>query len=120
MYHGRIVDVSAPPGTPGDTTNEKDTFGMICVQEANPTDIEPIPVYIGRRGSYTEMDCRFLCRQIAQTIKCMHENGMAHRNLHMENILADQWVRNCKKMEENKERECCGLLNQKSPSTRGK
>jgi serine/threonine protein kinase len=84
IYHGIVVDASA---------SDNDGNGMICVEEHIPSDIEPLPVYVGQRGSYTEMDCRFLCRQLAECIKTMHSNGLAHRNLHMENVLSDHWVR---------------------------
>ena len=87
VYHGIVVDA-----TTAQTDSEVDN-GMICVEEHIPPEIDTLPVYIGRRGTYTEMDCRFICRQIAECINCMHSNGVAHRNLHMENVLSDRWVR---------------------------
>jgi hypothetical protein len=83
VYHGVVVDA---------TSGNTDSEGMICIQERVPPDADPLPVCIGRRGTYTEMDCRFLCRQLAECINCMHSNGLAHRNLHMENALSDPWV----------------------------
>lgn len=68
--------------------------GIICVRENNPTDDEffALPEYISRRGVYTEEDCRHLFKQLAEAVKCMHHAGMAHRNLHMENVLATIFV----------------------------
>jgi serine/threonine protein kinase len=81
LYHGIVVDATG-----------EGLDGMICVEEHIPPDLFPLPEYISRRGSYTEMDCRFLCKQLAIAIQCMHRYGMAHRNLHMENVLSDIFV----------------------------
>lgn len=81
-YHGYVV------GATGEGPD-----GMICVEEHIPPDVFPLPEYISQRGSYTEMDCRFLCKELAEIIQTMHREGMAHRNLHMENVLSDIFVR---------------------------
>jgi serine/threonine protein kinase len=83
IYHGIVVDAKG-----------EGPDGIMCVEENIPPDLFPLPEYIGRRGSYTEMDCRFLFKQVAVAIQCMHREGMAHRNLNMENVLSDIFVRN--------------------------
>lgn len=52
------------------------------------------PEYIGSLsdGAYTEKDCRAICRQLARAIQILHKAGMAHRNLHVENVLIDPLV----------------------------
>lgn len=52
-----------------------------------------MPEFLRQLRTYTEMDCRFICLQLAQVIKVMHDAGLAHRNLNLENVIIDPMVR---------------------------
>ena len=92
LYNGCIVDHAISES--GHEGND-----LICIaEEVSPVHVT-VPEYIAQRQVYTEKDCRFVCRQIAKAIKRFHQAGIAHRNLHLNNVLVDPWVsRNvCKK-----------------------
>lgn len=82
-YLGRII---AEPGG----NNE----GKICVEETTPapSSVEVLPRFIANLNAYTEKECRRLVRDIALIIKKLHDNGMAHRNLLLTNLLVDRTV----------------------------
>ena len=67
--------------------------GEICVKENRPSQALHAPEYIGRLDSYSEKDCRAICRQLAKAIQTMHISGVAHRHLHVENVLINAQVR---------------------------
>lgn len=84
----RVVD---PPPT---SQHGGSPVDMICIEEtADPTACS-LPQYIGRLQSYSERDCRAICLQLAKSIKCLHDSGIAHRDLHVENVLVDVFVSN--------------------------
>lgn len=69
------------------------TFGMICIEELVKPECIPLPDFIMQLRTYTEMDCRNIMLQLASAIKTMHDAGMAHRNLNLENVIIDPLVR---------------------------
>jgi len=72
---------------------DESTLGLICIEETTPPECLPIPEYLRKLPTYTEMDCRNVLRQLAEAIKTMHEAGIAHRNLNLENVVIDPLVR---------------------------
>ena len=72
---------------------DQSTFGMICIEEMPPPESIPIPDFIMQLRTYTEMDCRNIILQLANAIKTMHDAGIAHRNLNLENVIIDPLVR---------------------------
>ena len=66
--------------------------GEIGVKEILPPRTYKAPVYIGKLHSYTEKDCRDICRQLVKAIHLMHDSGVAHRHLHIENVLINPQV----------------------------
>jgi serine/threonine protein kinase len=81
IYSARVVDMS-----------EGEDGGLICVEETVPPINTPVPVYIGQQDVYTEKECRDICRKLAECINILHNTGIAHRNLHIENVIVDPWV----------------------------
>ena len=65
---------------------------MICIEEMPPLESIPIPDFIKQLRTYTEMDCRNIMLQLANAIKTMHDAGVAHRNLNLENVIIDPLV----------------------------
>jgi serine/threonine protein kinase len=85
-YTGRIVD---------EPSGERNS-GLICLEEPAPRETksaEIFPRYIANLATYTERECRSLIREVALIIKQSHDNGMAHRNLLLTNLLVDRAVR---------------------------
>jgi serine/threonine protein kinase len=85
IYSGFIVD-EKPSTVPGEP-------GLICVEEPVSPVIRVVPDYISTLERYTERECRDICRQLTNCIRILHESGVAHRNLHVENVLVDPFVR---------------------------
>jgi serine/threonine protein kinase len=81
LYNGTAVS-----NTPADTS------GAILVEERIPHGGVVLPYYIAGMKSYTEYDGRILCRMIAETIKTLHDAGVAHRNIHIGNIIVEEGV----------------------------
>lgn len=68
--------------------------GLIYMEETTPPECLPFPEFIRQSlGTYSEFDCRFVCLRLALAIKTMHDAGIAHRNLNMENVVMDPMVR---------------------------
>ena len=82
IYSARIVDYW-PDQRNADT---------ICMEEKVSPTVVPAPEYVGHLQRYTEKDCRSICLQLAQAIKIMHDSGIAHQNIHLENVLIDENV----------------------------
>jgi len=70
---------------------------MLCLEETTSPRAAVLlaPEYVGRLPRYTEKDCGAICRQLAQANQTMHDAGLAHRNIHLENVLIDQHVSVC-------------------------
>jgi serine/threonine protein kinase len=85
IYYGRVIEQAHTDQSPQ---------GLIRVEEIQSPIVSPIPIYISRFQQYTEKDCRAICLQIAQCINIMHNAGIAHRNLHLGNVVIDPFVRN--------------------------
>jgi serine/threonine protein kinase len=84
IYNGRVIAHSS---------TDRSLQGLMRVEEIqSPIDC-PIAIYISRFSSYSEKDCRAICLQIAQCINIMHNAGLAHRNLHLGNLVIDPFVR---------------------------
>jgi hypothetical protein len=66
---------------------------LIRVNEIQTSSSFPIAMYISKCTSYTEKDCRAICRKLVNCIKIMHDAGLAHRYLHLGNVLTDTNVR---------------------------
>lgn len=77
---------------PDTSSSEQNNEGLVCVEELSPPNVRVLPNYIARLRHYTEKDCRRICRQMAEIIKISHDNGMAHRNIHMNNWVLDKNV----------------------------
>jgi serine/threonine protein kinase len=88
IYSMRVVDRTPTTGEDGSLA------GMICIEEEVSSIQTSVPEYIGRLDSYSEKDCRDICLQIAKCIDILHNEGIAHRNLHSENVLIDIFVSN--------------------------
>jgi len=71
---------------------DESTLGMICIEETPSPECVPIPEFVKDLRTYTEMDCRNIVRQLADAIKTMHNAGIAHRNLNLENVIIDPLV----------------------------
>jgi serine/threonine protein kinase len=84
IYYGRVIDQASTDQSPQ---------GLIRVEEIQSPIVSPIPIYISRFSHFTEKDCRAICLQIAQCINIMHNAGIAHRNLHLGNVVIDPFVR---------------------------
>ena len=84
-YSGKILQDTA--------STDENSEGLVCVEEIMPPKTMVLPNYIARLQAYTEKECRRICRQMAEIIKISHENGLAHRNIHMNNWLLDRHVR---------------------------
>jgi serine/threonine protein kinase len=72
--------------------NGEDNEGLICIEETPATTGDVLPRYITKLDVYTEKDCRRFVREIADIIKLIHDNGMAHRNLLLTNLYVDKKV----------------------------
>jgi serine/threonine protein kinase len=81
FYNGTIV-----PDT------ESDTSGAILVEERTPLGGVFLPYYIASRQSYTEYHGRILCRKITEAIRALHDAGVAHRNIHLGNLIVEKGV----------------------------
>jgi serine/threonine protein kinase len=86
-YEGRVVNV--------------DSTGFICVEESKRSGTQGssrsgtrflLADHVASLSRYTEKDCRRICLEIAHIIKLSHDNGMAHRNLHLNNFIVDKMV----------------------------
>jgi serine/threonine protein kinase len=78
-YEGRILDF--------------DDNGYVFVEEAwRSSNQFMLADHVASLSRYTEKDCRRICLEIAHIIKLSHDNGMAHRNLHLNNFVVDQKV----------------------------
>jgi serine/threonine protein kinase len=86
IYSGRVVDQTRAQEESGEAD-------LICVEEIVPPDTETLPLFVGKMQRYTERECRGICKQIALGIQTLHRAGIAHRNLHMENVIVDRRVR---------------------------
>lgn len=65
---------------------------LICIEETVHSHVRIVPEYIGGLQSYTEKECRSICLQLANSIQILHNAGIAHRNLHLENVMIDSLV----------------------------
>ena len=82
IYYGRVIE----------QTSGNQPQGLLRIEEIKSPIVSPIPIYISRFTHYTEKDCRAICLQIAQCINIMHNAGIAHRNLHLGNVVIDPFV----------------------------
>ena len=78
LYTGRFMESSNP---------EEDS-GLLGLQEYTPQGARLLPRYVSRLPGYTEKECRNIFRQIVDIVKISHTNGMAHRNIHINNFMA--------------------------------
>ena len=83
IYSARQVD---------ERRTDQGTSGLICMEELTRPECMPLPDFILQWRSYTEKDCRNIMLQVATAIKTMHDAGMAHRNLNLNNIVIDPSV----------------------------
>jgi hypothetical protein len=74
--------------------DDESSAGLICVEETVSPIARPAPDYVGQLQLYSEKECRSICLQIAKCIEILHDAGIAHRNLHLENIIIDPLVSN--------------------------
>jgi serine/threonine protein kinase len=81
LYNGTVV-----PNT------ESDSSAGVLVEERIPRGGVMLPYYIATRQSYTEYHGRILCRKIAEAIRALHDAGVAHRNIHLENLIVEEDV----------------------------
>jgi serine/threonine protein kinase len=85
IYNCRVIDNTASLRQPKQE--------LILVNELQSSSNVPVAMYISQYKSYSENDCRAIYRKIVNCIKIMHDAGLAHRNLHLGNVLTDIDVR---------------------------
>jgi serine/threonine protein kinase len=85
LYGGRIIQPNNDEQQQGDN--------MILLEEVLQPHMRTLPSYVVELTSYTERECRRICRQAAQIVKIMHSNSMAHRNIHFGQFVVDENVR---------------------------
>ena len=84
IYSAREFDLVADHGRRCD---------QLCIEETPSPVSVSIPEFVYTElPIYTEMDCRNIVLKIAHAIKTMHDAGIAHRNLHLGNLLIDPMV----------------------------
>ena len=66
---------------------------QFLIDESLPKDSLLLHHYITRLPTYSELDCRNICWQIALRIRTLHEAGIAHRNLYTESFVVQEEVR---------------------------
>jgi len=69
-----------------------DNTSMALVQERSLQNAVILPDFISRLPVYTEADCRGLFRQLVLAVEAFHNAGVAHRYLHMNNVIVDSDV----------------------------
>ena len=70
-----------------------DSTNMMLVQEIFPHNAALLPDFISGLPVYTEAECRGLFRQLVNAVEAFHNVGVAHRYLHMNNVIVDSNVR---------------------------
>jgi len=65
---------------------------MVLVQEIVPHRAANLPGFISKLPVYTEAECRGLFRQLVLAVEAFHNAGVAHRYLHMNNVIVDSDV----------------------------
>jgi serine/threonine protein kinase len=81
IYSGQVVERS-----------ESTDAVLMCIQETIPPMTGSIPDFVMQLQAYTEKECRAICLQVAKCIEILHNAGIAHRNLHLDNLLIDLLV----------------------------
>jgi hypothetical protein len=81
LYHGSVVPDA-----------ESDISGAVFVEERIPLGGVLLPYYIATMQSYTEYHGRILCMKIAEAIRTLHDAGVAHRNIHLGNLIVEEGV----------------------------
>lgn len=85
IYSGEVVER---------TRNvENATTVLMCVRETKHPDCIAVPDFITTLQCYTEKDCRAICLELTKCIEILHNAGIAHRNLHLDNVQIDLLVR---------------------------
>jgi serine/threonine protein kinase len=76
-----------------ETILDFDDNGFVFIEEARRSSKQlMLADHVASLSRYTEKDCRRICLEIAHIIKLSHDNGMAHRNLHLNNFVVGQNV----------------------------
>lgn len=81
LYVGHIIECT--PEEQGE---------LICLEEALDSSMTTLPAHVAGLGSYTERECRKICREAALIVKRCQIGHMAHRNIHMDNFVVDKHV----------------------------
>jgi serine/threonine protein kinase len=84
LYVGRIIESS-----------KEEQGELIFLEEIPSPSMRTLPAYVARLPTYTERECRRICREAAQIVQILHNAKMAHRNIHMNNFVVDKNVRLC-------------------------
>lgn len=66
--------------------------GPSWVEERPKENARLLPYYIIGTSSYTERECRNVCRELAKCIHLFHNGNVVHRKLHMENVVVEGQV----------------------------
>jgi serine/threonine protein kinase len=66
--------------------------GLICIEEIDSPIVCNVASYAVRSLSYTELDCRKIFRNIVVCVQKLHNAGIAHRNLNLNNFVLDPFV----------------------------
>jgi serine/threonine protein kinase len=84
IYNARIVNHAG--------SNDQSIQGLIQVEEIRSPITSPVAMYVAHMETYSEKDCRAICKEIAVCVQIMHDAGIAHRNLHLANVEIDPFV----------------------------
>jgi serine/threonine protein kinase len=66
--------------------------GYMLLEEYSFPDSIPVAEFIAKKEPYTELECRTIFRQLVLRVLSLHEAGVAHRNLHPQNIVIEEGI----------------------------
>lgn len=85
-----IARLMATGGFHGRVVTSQNSYMM--VEEFGSSRACVVAEYIASLSQYTELECRNIFRQIALRVLALHDAGLAHRNLHPQNLIVEKGV----------------------------